>query len=55
MVLAYVIAGIGVLLLAGVVLTVLPRVRRMSRATAELRGGLERGRAALPVLRRRTG
>lgn len=55
MVLAYVIAGIGVLLLAGLVLAVLPRARRLSRASAELRGGLERGRAALPVLRRRPG
>ncbi|MHA6782775.1 hypothetical protein ACVGOW_17530 [Pseudonocardia saturnea] len=55
MVLAYVIAGIGVLLLVVVVLTVLPRARRLSRAAAELRGGLERGRSALPVLRRRTG
>ena len=55
MVLAYVIAGIGVLLLMVVVLTVLPRARRLSRAAAELRAALERGRAALPVLRRRTG
>lgn len=55
MVLAYVIAGIGVLLLAGVALTVFPRLRRLSRAAAELRGGLDRGRAALPALRRRTG
>jgi hypothetical protein len=54
-VLAYVIAGIGLLLLVGVVLAVLPRARRLSRAAADLRQGLERGRSALPALRRWTG
>lgn len=55
MLLSYVIAGIGVVLLTGVVLAVLPRARRLSRAAADLRGGLDRGRSALPALRRRTG
>lgn len=55
MVPAYVIAGIGVLLLVAVVLAVLPRARRLARAAADLRGSLERGRSALPVRRRRTG
>ncbi|GAA3233918.1 hypothetical protein GCM10017691_29950 [Pseudonocardia petroleophila] len=52
MVLALVVVGIGVLLLIGVVVAVLPRVQRLSRAASDLRGGLERGRSALPVVRR---
>lgn len=53
MVLALVIVGIGALLLIGVVLAVLPRIRRLSAAAAGLRGGLDRGRSALPAVRRR--
>ncbi|MBW0117309.1 hypothetical protein [Pseudonocardia abyssalis] len=55
MVLALVIAGIGVLLLVGVLVAVLPRLRRLSAAAADLRGGLDRGRAALPAVRRPVG
>lgn len=53
MVVALVSAGVGVVLLVLVLVAVLPRALRFSRAAAELRGRLERGRAALPAVRRR--
>ncbi len=52
---AYVTAGIGIVLLIGVLLLVAPRLRRLSRAVAELRSGLVAGTEALPALRSRRG
>ncbi|QJY48643.1 hypothetical protein [Pseudonocardia broussonetiae] len=52
MVVAWVVAGIGLVLLAAVLLAVLPRVRRFSRAVDELSTGIARGRAALPAVGR---
>lgn len=52
MVVAWVVAGIGLVLLVAVLLAVLPRVRRFSRAADELSSGIARGRAALPVVGR---
>ncbi|MBW0090713.1 hypothetical protein I4I73_12570 [Pseudonocardia sp. KRD-184] len=52
MVLAWVVAGIGLVLLVAVLLAVLPRVRRFSRAADELGTGIARGRAALPAVGR---
>lgn len=54
MAVAWVVAGIGLVLLVAVLLAVLPRVRRFSRAADELSTGIARGRAALPVVGRRT-
>lgn len=53
MVPSLVIAGIGVLLLVVVLVAVLPRLTRLSRAIAELRDALARGRATLPAVQRR--
>jgi hypothetical protein len=55
MVVAYVTAGVGIVLLVAVLLLVLPRLRRFSRAAAEMRTGLAEGAAALPALRSRRG
>jgi len=52
MVLPLLIAGIGALVLVVVLVAVMPRLTRLSHAVTELRGGLVRGRAALPAVRR---
>lgn len=53
MIVSYVVAGLGVLVLIVVVLTVLPRLRRVTHAADDLRAGLERGKKALPAVRTR--
>ncbi len=53
MIVSYVTAGIGVLVLVVVLLTVRPRLRRLTRAADDLRAGLDRGRRALPAVRSR--
>ena len=50
---AYVVAGVGVLLLAVLLLVVLGRVRRFGRAGAEVGAGLRARAAAIPALRSR--
>ena len=48
MLVAYLTVGVGLLVLAAVVLVVLTRLRRFSRAADRLRGDLARGAEALP-------
>ena len=55
MMVAYVTAGIGIVLLIVALLLVRPRLRRFSAAVDELRSGLARRAAALPALRSRRG
>lgn len=53
MLVAYAVAGVGVLLLALVVLVVLGRVRRVRRAGDEAGASLRARAAAIPALRSR--
>lgn len=50
MLMAYLTVGIGVVVLIAVVLLVLARLRRFSRAAERLRADLERGAGALPAV-----
>lgn len=50
MLMAYLTAGVGVVVLVVVVLLVLARLRRFSRAAERLRAELERGAGALPAI-----
>jgi hypothetical protein len=50
---AYAVAGVGVLLLAGLVLVVAGRVRRVRRAGDEAGASLRARAAAIPALRSR--
>lgn len=54
MLIAYAVAGVGVLLLAGLVLVVRGHVRRFGRARDEVAAGLGRRVAAVPALRTRS-
>ncbi|MDN5751292.1 MAG: hypothetical protein L0H64_22780 [Pseudonocardia sp.] len=47
---AYLTAGVGVVVLVAVVLLVLARLRRFSRAAERLRAELQRGADALPAV-----
>jgi hypothetical protein len=52
---SYVVAGVGVVLLAVLVLVVAGRVRRFGAAAAEARSGLRARAAAIPPVRSRHG
>jgi hypothetical protein len=52
---AYAVAGVGVVLLAVLVLVVLGRVRRFGRVSAQVRAGLAERARAIPALRSRHG
>lgn len=53
MLVAYAVAGVGVVLLAALLLTVRARVRRFGRVSAQVRAGLARRARAIPALRSR--
>lgn len=53
MLVAYAVAGVGVLLLAGLLLVVRGRVRRFIRTGTEAGAGLRAKAAAIPALRSR--
>lgn len=53
MLVAYAVAGVGVVLLAVLVLVALGRVRRFGRVGAEVRSGLRERARAIPALRSR--
>ena len=55
MLVAYAVAGVGVVLLAVLLLVVRGRVRRFGRAGAEVRAGLIERARAIPALRSRHG
>ena len=55
MLVAYAVAGAGVVLLAVLVLMAAGRVRRFGAIAAEVRSGLRERAAAIPALRSRRG